>query len=462
MPAYPYFCGLESQTTSISFKRIQQLALPAIIAGIAEPVLSSTDAAVVGNIQPYGTESLAAVGVVGSFLSMLIWILAQTRAAIATIIAQNLGAGKMDALKDFPAQAIWFNVGLSVLVLGGTYAFVREIFELLNASGMILEYSLEYYRIRVWGFPLTLFVFAIFGIFRGLQNTFWPMVIAAVGATANIGLDFLLVYGWDGYVPAMGIKGAAWASLIAQVIMALLSLILLLKKTDISLRLRFPLHPEVNRLVSMSANLFVRSLALNVALMLAVREATALGKEQIAAHAIAINLWLFAAFFLDGYGAAGNILSGKLKGEGAYSTLIRLAKKVNSYNLVVAMILMLGGVILYEPIGRLFNKDPQVIAVFRSVFYLAILSLPISALAFTFDAIYKGLGEMKFLRNVLLGATVLGFIPTLYLLQWAGWGLKGVWVAIIVWIGYRAVALMIDFRRKYIPLGRSSASSMGD
>ena len=128
----------------------------------------------------------------------------------------------------------------------------------------------------------------------------------------------------------MGIKGAAWASLIAQVIMALLSLILLLKKTDISLRLRFPLHPEVNRLVSMSANLFVRSLALNVALMLAVREATALGKEQIAAHAIAINLWLFAAFFLDGYGAAGNILSGKLKGEGAYSTLIRLAKKVNA------------------------------------------------------------------------------------------------------------------------------------
>lgn len=67
------------QKIDISFKRIQQLALPAIIAGIAEPVLSSTDAAIVGNIAEFGTESLAAVGIVGSFISTIIWILAQTR-----------------------------------------------------------------------------------------------------------------------------------------------------------------------------------------------------------------------------------------------------------------------------------------------------------------------------------------------------------------------------------------------
>ena len=83
------------RTTDISFKRIQQLAIPAIISGIAEPVLSATDAAVVGNIKEFGIESLAAVGIVGSFLSALIWILGQTRSAISTIVAQNLGAGKI-------------------------------------------------------------------------------------------------------------------------------------------------------------------------------------------------------------------------------------------------------------------------------------------------------------------------------------------------------------------------------
>ena len=445
---------LESKT-NISFKRIQQLAIPAIIAGIAEPVLSTTDAAVVGNISEYGTESLAAVGVVGFFLSTLIWVLAQTRSAIATIIAQNLGAGKIENIKDFPAQAIYFNIILSIIVLISTYFFVEEIFRLLNAEGLILQFSIDYYNIRVWGFPLTLFTFAVFGIFRGLQNTFWPMTIALIGALINIGLDFALVYGIEGYIPEMGIKGAAWASLIAQIIMALLSLFFLLTKTEISLKLRFPLHPEISRLVSMSFNLFIRSIALNAALMLAVREATALGKEFIAAHAIAINIWLFTAFFIDGYGAAGNILGGKLLGAKDYKTLWKLIKKVVFYNLIVASLLALLCFIFYRPLGALFTEDFKVLTVFYGMFFMVILSQPLNALAFTLDAIFKGLGEMSYLRNVLLGATIIGFIPFLYMSLYLDWGLIGIWIAILTWIAYRAIALIIKYYRKYLPLAKT-------
>lgn len=443
---------MKNPAKDISFKQIQRLAIPAILSGIAEPVLSSTDAAVVGNIHEFGTESLAAVGVVGSFLSMLIWVLAQSRSAISAIVSQNLGAGKLKDLQNFPAQAIYFNILLSFIVLAATYFFVEEIFRLLNASGLILELSIDYYNIRVWGFPFTLFTFAVFGLFRGLQNTFWPMIIATSGALLNIGLDFLLVYGLDGYIPAMNIEGAAWASLISQAFMALLSLVLLLRKTEVSLKLRFPLHPEINRLVSMSFNLFVRSLALNAALLLAVREATALGKENIAAHAILINLWLFSAFFIDGYGAAGNILGGKLLGARDYKNLWILTKRVNKYNLIVALLLAALGLVFYESSGRLFNKDPEVLAVFYGVFFMVLISQPINSVAFTLDAIFKGLGEMKYLRNVLLGATFIAFIPMLYLSSYLEWGLVGIWIALLLWIGYRAVALMVKFRRKYIPL----------
>lgn len=446
---------MSHSVTNISFKRIQQLAIPAIIAGIAEPILSTTDAAVVGNIPEYGTESLAAVGVVGFFLSTLIWVLAQTRSAIATIIAQNLGAGNIEEIKNFPAQAIYFNIILSVIVLFSTYFFVEEIFRLLNAEGLILQFSIDYYNIRVWGFPLTLFTFAVFGIFRGLQNTLWPMAIAIVGATINIGLDFALVYGINGYIPVMGIKGAAWASLIAQSIMALLALILVLTKTNTSLRLRFPIHPEISRLISMSFNLFIRSIALNAALMLAVREATALGKEYIAAHAIAINIWLFTAFFIDGYGAAGNILGGKLLGAKDYKTLWKLTKKVTLYNLLIAMMLATVCLIFYIPLGSVFIKDAAVLTVFYGMFFMVIISQPFNALAFTLDAVFKGLGEMAYLRNVLLGATIIGFIPFLYLSIYMDWGLIGIWVAILTWIAYRAIALMIKFYRKYLPLAKS-------
>lgn len=438
--------------TDISFKRIQQLAIPAIISGIAEPILSATDAAVVGNIKEFGMESLAAVGIVGAFLSAIIWILSQTRSAISTIVAQNLGAGKLKELQDFPAQAIYFNIVLSLVVLISTYFFVEEIFSMMNAEGMVLGFSIDYYNIRVWGFPLTLFTFAVFGIFRGLQNTFWPMIIAATGAGLNIVLDFALVYGIDGLILPMGVRGAAWASLVSQFIMAVLAFIFLMKKTDISLKLKFPLHQEMRRLISMSLNLFVRSAALNTALILATREAASLGNEYIAAHTIAFNIWIFSAFFLDGYGAAGNILSGKLLGERNFNSLWELTKKVNLYNIIVATALVIIGLILYQPLGLLFNKDEKVLSIFYGMFFMVLISLPLNAIAFTFDSIFKGLGEMGYLRNVLLGATIFGFIPVLYFSKYMGWGLIGIWSAMLVWILYRAVALIIEFRKKYIPL----------
>lgn len=436
----------------INFKTINKLAIPATIAGIAEPLLSITDTAIVGNIPVDGLESLAAAGIVGAFLSMLIWILGQTRSAISAIISQYLGAGKIDAIQALPAQAIFLNISLSILILLSTIFIVDDIFELLNASGKILEYCISYYSIRVWGFPLTLFVFAVMGIFRGLQNTYWPMMIAIVGALLNVILDFAFVYGIEGLIKPMYLEGAAWASLIAQGIMAIMAFILLITKTNISLKLKLPVHQELGRLVIMSLNLFVRAIALNTALILAVREATALGDRYIGAHTIAINIWLFSAFFIDGYGAAGNIIGGRLLGAKNYSGLWGLAKKIVLYGFLVSLILVLLGFLFYRPIGRLFSNETVVLETFYSIFFIVIIGLPMNTLAFVLDGLFKGLGEMKYLRNTLLAATFLGFVPALFLGKYLGWGFYGIWIAFTVWMVIRGLALVFKFSRKFRPL----------
>ena len=440
-----------TSTSTLSFKNINRLAIPALLTGIAEPILSATDAAVVGNIDIDATEALAAVGIVGSFLSALIWVLGQTRSALQAIIAQYLGAGKLDEIKDLPAQAIFLNIALSIVILLSTVFFIEQIFSLYNAAGLILQYCVEYYSIRVWGFPLTLFTFAVFGIFRGLQNTFWPMVVAIIGAALNILLDFLLVYGVEGYFPALNIAGAAYASLIAQAVMALLSLILLLQKTEVSLKLRLPINPELYRLIGMALNLFVRTIALNLALYLANSFATDYGASYIAAQTILINIWLFSAFFIDGYAAAGNILAGKLLGARDYEGLLQLGKKVGLYGLFVALFLMLIGFIFYEPLGLIFSKEPEVIARYGALFFIVILMQPINALAFIFDGIFKGLGEMKYLRNVLLVSTFFGFVPALFIGDYFGLKLHAVWIAFTVWMLIRSGALIIKFRQKFLP-----------
>lgn len=437
---------------SIDFKGINRLAVPAIIAGIAEPLLSITDTAIVGNIPQNGTESLAAVGIVGSFLSALIWILGQTRTAISTVISQYLGGNKIQEVKSLPAQAIFFNVSLSILILLGTVFLIEEIFKLYNASGLVLEYCVTYYSIRVWGFPLTLFTFAIFGIFRGLQNTFWPMVVAITGAFINIVLDFLLVYGMEGSIPAMGIQGAAWASLLSQMVMAVLACVFLYRKTDISLRLRFPLHKELRNVIAMSLNLFVRTIALNVALYLATSYATSYGDNYIAAYTITLNLWLFAAFFIDGYAAAGNSLSGKLYGAKEYGLLWKLSKRISLYGIAISLLLTLCGSIFYQEIGTLFTDDPSVLELFYGVFFIVLLKQPINGFAFVFDGMFKGLGKMQYLRNVLLAATFLGFVPTLLLCDYLDLKLYGIWFAFTVWALFRGIALVLKFRKEFLPL----------
>ncbi len=75
---------------------------------------------------------------------------------------------------------------------------------------------------------------------------------------------------------------------------------------------------------------------------------------------------------------------------------------------------------------------------------------PINAIAFVFDGLFKGLAEAITLRNTLLIATFLGFIPTLLIGDYFGLKLYGVWIAFTVWMVLRMGILVIKFRRKYL------------
>ncbi|NVJ88045.1 MAG: MATE family efflux transporter [Flavobacteriaceae bacterium] len=441
----------------LSFKHINKLAIPALIAGIAEPLLSITDTAIIGNIDEFATESLAAVGIVGAFISMLIWVFGQIRSAISSIVSQYLGANKLEDIQKLPAQAITIIVIGSILVLLICYPFAKQIFQFYNASGQVLDFCIQYFEIRIFGFPFSLFVFSIFGIFRGLQNTFIPMVIAIFGAVLNIILDIIFVYGIEGYIPAMNIEGAAYASLIAQISMAIISFVLLLTKTNFSLKLNLPFHKEIPHLLGMVGNLFIRTLALNTALYFATAYATSYGKQYIAAYTIGINIWLLAAFMIDGYSSAGNILSGKFLGAKDYKALIELSKKLTIYGIITGFIIVGFGALFYKKIGLIFTKETLVLEEFNHVFWIVLLTIPISALTFIFDGMFKGMGKMKFLRNVLIVSTGIIFVPTLLIFDWLEWQLTAIWVAYTLWIFARGLPLVLKFQQEFYPLAKEEA-----
>ena len=141
----------------LGHRQIDRLAFPAIIAGIAEPVISLVDTAFVGRL---GTADLAAVGIASSFFLLVVWVLAQTRSAVMAIVARSYGADRLGDVKDLVPLAIWMNVLLGLLFFSITSWFAEPIFRMYNAEGEVLAKAVKYYNIRSIGHPIVLATFA--------------------------------------------------------------------------------------------------------------------------------------------------------------------------------------------------------------------------------------------------------------------------------------------------------------
>ena len=84
------------------------------------------------------------------------------------------------------------------------------------------------------------------------------------------------------------------------------------------------------------------------------------------------------------------------------------------------------------------------------IFWIVLIMQPINAIAFVFDGIFKGLAEAVTLRNLLIFATFLGFLPVLLIGDYFNLKLYAIWIAFTVWMLIRAGVLVVKFRRTYL------------
>jgi MATE family multidrug resistance protein len=433
----------------INTSQILKLAIPAIIAGIAEPLISITDLAIIGKMEGDTTNALAAIGLVGTFLSAIIWTLAQTKTSISSIVSNTLGANQLEKINDLIPQVVWLNIVSGVLIYLVTAPIATLIFSLYKAQGDVLSIASSYYQVRALGFPMTLCAFAIFGIFRGLQNTSWAMIASLTGAVVNILLTLTLVYGIDGVIPSYGIMGAAYGSLVAQLVMLLIAIYFLYKNTIFSIKLSmWQPHEKLRKHIGLTANFFLRTVAINVAIYFSYRFANDYGVAEVAAHAVLMNIWLLFSFLVDGFANAGNAIGGRLLGSKDAESLKYLANKTSLYGVVIAVLLAIICALLYTALGNRFTDDPEVLEIIANTLWIVLLMQPINAVAFVYDGIFKGWGEASYLRNLLWLLTALVFLPVLFLLDYLGWDLYAVWFAFFAWMIGRAAILFFKFKRK--------------
>ncbi len=429
-----------------SSRDINRLAIPSIITGLAEPIVTITDTAVVSKINH---ESMSAVGLSGLFFMVIVWLLSAMKGAIASIIGVHYGKGTQHKTFGLISQALVILIGLGIAISLITASTSTYIFSAIyEAKGEILINCEEYYSIRCIGLPFMLGTYLIFGVFKGFQNTSWAMLVTLIGAGINIILDLILVHGFQN-IPAYGISGAAWASVIAQGIMFSASCYLLVTKVKFRFSFNFKIDQDVPGLLLMSFDLLVRTALLNLVFILANRFATKMGKEFIAAHTLASQFWMFAAYFIDGYSNAGIAIASRLKGQQDKTGIYKVTLQLLGKGVIIAALAMLIFLILQPYIGDIFSDDQKVLDSFNSIFLFVLLSQPINAVAFILDGVFIGTGNMKAMRNSMLISSAFGFFLCWFILHPYTAPLVALWSSLTLWVVLRAITLTFPFFRSY-------------
>lgn len=437
----------------ISYKEINRLAIPAIFAGMAEPIIGLVDTGIIGHLGADTEISQSAVGLASGFYAIMLWSLAQIRTAISSLVSQYIGANNVQAILTLVPQTIFFGAMLGLILGGVSFVFSDSIFTgfygVNPSETALIDKASAYFRIRAVGLPISLIVYTLFGVFRGVQNTYWIMIASLSGALLNVLLDYVLVFGIGDFQPNMGIEGVAIASVASQVLMMVITLYFLKKKTPFTILPSLKINPQFIKMIKMSGNMVIRTLALNFVFYLANFYATKYGKPQLAAHTIMMQFWVLTFFVIDGFSNAGNALAGKLMGGKDFKKLGLLIKDLIKMNLRVALVLATILSLLYPVLGYVFSNEPLVIGYFNQTFWILILAQFVSAVTFTYDGIFKGLGETAYLRNTLVIGSFCVFWPLIIGLDYIRFEMWAIWFPFIAWNAFRGVSLIYRYNRKY-------------
>ena len=207
-------------------RRIIALAVPAAGSAMLHIVHSAVDMYWIGKL---GTESLASISVARVTVWMFGALGVLMGVGLTALVARYVGAGRSDGARYVGGQGLRWSTVIGILAGAAGWVLTPFVFTAANAAPSVAEAGATYTRIFWAGGVFVLLQQAGDAIFRGHGNTRIPFLIAVLALTVNVVLDPILIHGW-GPIPAMGVPGAAWATLAATVLGAVLVLLALVRQ----------------------------------------------------------------------------------------------------------------------------------------------------------------------------------------------------------------------------------------
>lgn len=414
-------------------RRVIALALPAFGTLTAEPLYRLVDTAVVGRL---GTDQLGGLAIAVAILSLVIASSNFITYGTTQRVAHRLGAEQDTEAANVGVQAVWLGAMVGIAVVPVLILGAEPMATALGASNEVLEFAVEYLRIAALSVPFVVVSLAAQGVQRGASDFRTPLIILVCSNIVNVVVELILVFGFD-----LGIAGAAWSTVIAQV-GAGIAFVVVIQGGLKPASQRRPNWSEMLPLLTAGRHLLLRVGSILAVFTGATAIAARIDDATLAAHQIVVTMFLFLALTLDALAVPAQTLVAEELGrvelgvDGADALV--LTRRVVRLSVIFATGLAVVIAAASPLLARAFSSDSDVTSRATSgLLILAVLLLP-GSVAFAYDGILIGAADYRFIGRASF-AYLLAVVPiAAVVIATPSLGIVGIWLGLLVWMTLRA------------------------
>ncbi|MDE5950005.1 MAG: MATE family efflux transporter, partial [Acetatifactor sp.] len=293
-------------------KKAVNMAWPAVLESFFTAFAGLVDSLMVSSL---GADAVAAVGLTTQPKLVGLALFFASNVSISALVARRKGEGRKEGANRIFVTFLLFILVAAVLVSGLTVAFADSIIRLCGSEADTHASAVLYYRIIMGGMIFNCIQMGVNAAQRGAGNTKITMRTNLVSNTINIILNYLLIQGHMGF-PALGIRGAALATVTGTVVASLMSL-WSVRKEDNFVSLAYiwrqkirPGMEAMRQIIHVGYSVFAEQLLMRIGFMMTSLMAASQGTASMAAHQVGMNVMSLSFSFGDGLQATAVALIG--------------------------------------------------------------------------------------------------------------------------------------------------------
>lgn len=416
-------------------REVVQMAWPIMLGAMSFVLMDFVDKIFVSRL---GIDNLAAVGSAGIWAYTLGIFFVGIAGCVSTFSAQSLGRGQKENCARYAWQGIYISIAAGSLVVL-IWPFSRLLFERMGHTSEVVELELTYFRIRILGFAFVAWQAGLAAFFQSVKRPIIPMYAALVGNILNIVLDYILIFGKFGF-PAMGIAGAAIATVLSMIVQAaLLQAIFMSDRVNREYGSRRAWRFDwvkardlfaIGWPSGVSGFLDVASWSIFTSFIVG-----GFGTVQLAAHTAAISYMHLMFLPAMALSMAATPIVGQWIGRGE----LQVAKSRGYTATRLAMIIMVVVGVLLATFGsqlmRVFSEDPEVIGMGATLLILAAIFGGFDAITIVLAGALRGVGDTRWMMYALTIGSYGVSLPLAWLFSTPlGLQARGAWVGATIYI----------------------------